>query len=206
VGAIENSIWEKVKAIWTLEAEAVSNLEYSVDREELLSVIEMIEACSESNSRVLTTGSGTSGAAAKKIAHTFSCVEVPAFFMSPTDAVHGGLGALKKGDILIAVSKGGGTEEILKLIPYVKAKGGKIIGVTENKTSKLAMECDMPLIVKTEKEADSFNMLATASTIAVIAVFDAIAVVLMQRSKFTKEQFAVIHPAGAVGKKLTSVE
>ena len=154
----------------------------------------------------MTTGSGTSGVAAKKIAHTFSCVEVPAFFMSPTDAVHGGLGVLQKGDILIAISKGGETDEILNLIPYVKAKGGKIVGVTENKTSKLAQDCDIRLIIKTEKEADSFNMLATVSTIAVIAVFDAIAVVLMNRANYTKEQFAIIHPAGAVGKKLNCVE
>jgi len=192
--------------VWALEAESVYRLEHSIEKESLLSVIEAIESCSKNNNKVLTTGSGTSGVAAKKIAHTFSCVEVPAFFMSPTDAVHGGLGVLQKGDILIAISKGGETDEILNLIPYVKAKGGKIVGVTENKTSKLAQDCDIRLIIKTEKEADSFNMLATVSTIAVIAVFDAITVVLMNRANYTKEQFAIIHPAGAVGKKLTCVE
>lgn len=198
--------WDKVKMVWSLEAESIDSLAYNIEEKALLSVVEAIEHCIKNKNRILTTGSGTSAAAAKKIAHTFSCIEVPSCFISPADALHGGLGALQKGDILIAISKGGETEEILKMIPNAKVKGGKIIGVTESNISKLAQISDIPLIIKTKKEADPFNMLATASTLSVIAVFDAISIVLMERNNFSKKQFAIIHPSGAVGKRLTCAE
>lgn len=199
-------IFEQVKYVWTTEAASVENLKNTVDLQAVASVIELIAGCKNNKGRVLTAGVGTSGAAAKKIAHSLSCVEIPAFFLSPADGVHGALGALQSDDVVIAISKGGGTEEIMKIVPAVKAKGAKLIGITENENSGLAEASDLLIKVKVDKEPDPFNMLATASTMAVIAVFDAIAISLMYYTGYKKEQFAVIHPGGAVGERLIKGE
>ena len=185
-----------------MEAGAVENLKKMIDPDAIASAVAMIADCKASGGRILTTGVGTSAAAARKIAHTLSCVEIPSFFLSPGDGVHGALGALQKGDVVIAISKGGGTDEIVRILPAVRAKGAKLIGVTEKRDSGLGKASDLIMLVKAEKEADSFNMLATASTMAVIAVFDAVAVALMEYTGYTREQFAVIHPGGAVGERL----
>jgi len=141
-------------------------------------------------------------AAAKKIAHSLSCVEVPSFFLNPCDAVHGALGSFQKNDIAILISKGGNTKEIVNLIPALKEKKALLIGVTENEKSIIATHSDLTLKVAIEREADEFNMLATTSTMTVVAVFDAVCIALMNYKGFTKEQFALIHPGGAVGERL----
>jgi D-arabinose 5-phosphate isomerase GutQ len=123
-------------------------------------------------------------------------------FLVPSDAVHGGLGLLRKEDVLVLVSKGGNTGELVRLIPACRAKGAALVAVTENPASALGEAADLTLTVRVEKEPCPFNMLATASTLAVIAVFDAICVALMGYTGYTKEQFAVIHPSGAVGDRL----
>lgn len=124
--------------------------------------------------------------------------------MSTEVAVHGGLGVLQKNDIIIALSRGGKTKEILDIIPAIKEKGAKLITVTENEESELAIAGDLILKIKIDKEADSFNMLATSSTMAILAVFDAIMVLIMTQESYKKDQFAVIHPGGAVGERLHS--
>ncbi len=159
-------------------------------------------AIAECRGKVILSGCGTSGAAAKKIAHTLCCVERPALFLTPSDAVHGELGILQRDDILILLSKGGKTAELIPLVTACKAKGALLIGVSENLDGPIARSADIYLEIKVEREPDPFNMLATASTLAVIAVFDAIAIALMEMTGFTKEQFAVIHPGGAVGERL----
>ena len=112
------------------------------------------------------------------------------------------MGSVQKGDMAILISKGGETREVVELIPPLKTKDVFTIAVTEDEGSILARECELFLKVKVEREADPFNMLATTSTMAVIAVFDAICVALIEYTGFTREKFAVIHPAGAVGKRL----
>lgn len=195
-----------VTQVWADEAQTLGALKDQVDCGSVLATIEMLHRCKTNRGRVLTAGVGTSGAAAKKIAHTLSCIEIPAFFLSPADGVHGALGAVQPGDVVIAVSKGGGTEEILKMIPALQSKGAQLIGVTENENSALAQASDILLKVRVDHEPDPFNMLATASTMAVIAVFDAIAIALMYQTGYQKEQFAVIHPGGAVGDRLLKGE
>lgn len=116
--------------------------------------------------------------------------------------MHGGLGLAQPADIAILISKGGNTREIVSLLPPLKAKQVLIIGVTENPDSAVGRAADLLLRVKVEREPDEFNMLATASTMAVIAVFDAICITLMKVTGYTKSQFAVIHPGGAVGERL----
>jgi KpsF/GutQ family protein len=198
----KEELWEIAKEVWKIEISAIEELVSTIDKDAIFRAVEMMETCKNNNGRVITMGVGTSATAARKIAHTFSCIEIPSFFLSPADSIHGGLGAVQTNDIVIAISKGGNTKEIINVIPSLKKKGIKLIGVTENEDSILGKECNLLLKVKVKREADEFNMLATASTIAVIALFDAIAVSLMKYTNYTKEQFVIIHPGGAVGERL----
>ncbi len=196
----EKQLWDKAIHVWQTGSQALSALTDHVNRKAFIECLKTIADC---EGRIVTFGAGTSAAAARKIAHSLSCIEQPAFFLSPADAVHGGLGSVQKGDVGILISKGGGTREIINLIPPLKTKGVYVIGVTENEESTLARSSDLILKVKVEREADPFNMLATTSTMAVVAVFDAICIALMEYTGYTREQFAVIHPGGAVGERLS---
>jgi D-arabinose 5-phosphate isomerase GutQ len=135
-----------------------------------------------------------------------NCIERPATFLTPSDAVHGGLGFLQKEDVLILISKGGNTGELCALIPACRTKGAAFIGVTENPESAIGRAADVCFHIRVEREPCCFNMLATASTLAVIAAFDAVCIALMAYTGYTKEQFAVIHPGGAVGHRLINNE
>ena len=143
-----------------------------------------------------------SGAAAKKIAHTLNCINRPAFFLSPSDALHGGMGVLQKDDLIIFFSKGGHTVELESMIDSCKKKGIRTVLVTETEESNLAQKSDFLLKIKIDREPDAFNMLATASTLAVIALFDAMSITLANHNGYTKEEFLVIHPGGEVGERL----
>lgn len=194
-----DEIWSKACHVWRVGAYELQRLESYVDRKAFALCVEKIAEC---KGRILTAGVGTSSAAARKIAHSLSCVERPSFFLSPGDAVHGALGAAQPGDVAILISKGGGTREIMNLVPALREKKVFVIGVTEKEDSPLAQNSDLVMKVRIEKEADEFNMLATTSTMAVIAVFDAVAIALMTYTGYTREQFAIIHPGGAVGDRL----
>lgn len=185
--------------MWRAEATAVGALARGVAPTALARCVEVLARC---RGRILVAGCGTSAAAARKIAHSLCCIERPAAFLAPGDAVHGGLGLVQRGDVVIAISKGGGTREIVDLLPTVRAKQAFLIGVTEKEDSVLARHSDLLLRVKVAREPDAFNMLATASTMAVIAVFDAVCIALMEVTGYTREQFALIHPGGAVGDRL----
>lgn len=195
---------EIMKNVWDIEIDSINNLKNRLDIDTVISVVNMVLDCKKQNGRVLTLGLGSSSIQARKIAHNFSCIEIPSFFLSTEVAVHGGLGVLQKNDIIIALSRGGKTKEILDTIPAIKEKGAKLIAVTENEESELAIASDLILKIKIDKEADPFNMLATSSTIAILAVFDAIMVLIMTQESYKKDQFAVIHPGGAVGERLHS--
>ncbi|MDR0363078.1 MAG: SIS domain-containing protein [Planctomycetota bacterium] len=194
-----NEIWDKALHVWKTGANELERLGTYIDKGVFISVVEAIADC---RGRVATAGVGTSAAAARKIAHSLCCIERPAFFLSPGDAVHGGLGAVRTGDVAILISKGGGTREIVNIIPALRTKKALIIGVTENPKSPLAENSELAVQVEIKSEADEFNMLATTSTMAVVAYFDAVAIALMARTGYTREQFAVIHPGGAVGGRL----
>lgn len=189
----------EVKRAIEIEADSIRKLTESLDEEKIIETAKALMAC---KGKVIVSGCGTSGAAAKKIAHSLCCIEIPALFLSPADAVHGALGVLQEDDILILISKGGNTSELVNLIPACRTKNATLIGVSENPDSVIARESDIYVKVKVEKEPCRFNMLATASTLAVISTFDAICIALMQMTGYTREQFAVIHPGGAVGERL----
>lgn len=196
---MNNEIDKICENVWLQQSKALKTLSGGVNKQSLNACIKLISDC---KGRVFTAGVGTSAAAARKIAHSLSCIEQSAMYLSPGDAVHGGLGAVQAGDVAILISKGGGTMEIVNLIPSLKKKEVAIIAVTEDTGSPLAEASDVVLNIKVEQEADDFNMLATTSTMAVIAVFDAVCISLMKITGFSKEQFLVIHPGGAVGEKL----
>ena len=195
----DNEILSEVRRSIAIEAESVRRLAEEMDEQ---AVLKTVKALAECKGKVIVSGCGTSAAAAKKVAHSLNCIEIPALFLTPSDAVHGGLGVLQENDILVLISKGGNTQELLSLIPACKTKKAMLIGVSENPESNIAVNSDIYLKVKVEKEPCRFNMLATASTIAVISMFDSICIALMQHTGYTREQFAVIHPGGAVGDRL----
>ena len=182
-----------------IESEAIKKL---IDDLDMSAVVKLVTLIAECKGRIVLSACGTSGMAAKKIAHSLNCIERPALFLTPSDAVHGGLGVLQKDDILILISKGGGTTELTRLIPACRKKGATLVCVTESYDSVLGREADVLLKIKVDREPCRFNMLATASTLAVISTFDAICIALMQYTNYTREQFAIIHPGGAVGDRL----
>lgn len=196
-------ILSEIRRSLTVEAQSVQRLTEDLDPEALLRVTEALAAC---RGKIILSACGTSAMAARKIAHSLNCIERPALFLTPSDAVHGGLGVLQADDVLILISKGGGTAELTRLLPACRAKKALLIAVSENPGSELAQAADIYLKVRVQREPDPFNMLATASTMAVTAAFDAICIALMQLTGYTRAQFAVIHPGGAVGERLLGRE
>ena len=191
--------WNLIEGVLRSEAEAIARLPLTLDRRAVARCVAVLDRC---RGKVITIGAGTSAAAARKVVHSLCCIERPAFFLSPADAPHGALGAVGKGDVAILFSKGGRTGEVNRILGPLQAKGAYLVAVTENASSPLARASDLVLRVGVEREADPFNLLATTSTLAVIAAFDAICVALMSRRGYTRDRFAVIHPGGAVGRRL----
>lgn len=194
----EDILYE-IRRCLRMEADSVMKQQEEIEEEAILKVAEAIRNC---EGKIILSACGTSAMAAKKIAHSLNCIECPALFLTPSDAVHGGLGVVQPNDVVILISKGGNTEELIRLLPACKTKQALVIGVSEDPDSKLAVNADIYLKIKVEREPCRFNMLATASTMAVIAVFDAVCIALMQMTGYSREQFAVIHPGGAVGARL----
>lgn len=172
--------FERAKIVWQMESRSIEKLASAVDPTSFNSVLQEIKECLRRKCRVYITGKGTSGAAGEKIAHTLCCVDIPASFISIGKGVSAAMGLLQKGDLLIVISKGGNTEEVVKLIKPCSVKGVKVVGVTSNPASQLGLKSDVMLKVSVEREVDEKNSLATASTMAMIATFDALAVCLQE--------------------------
>ena len=152
--------------------------------------------------RIMTCASGSSGIAAKKFAHSLCCIERGAMFMPPCEAVHGGLGGLKREDALVMVSRCGKTAELLPVIDVCRKKGATLIAVTENLASPLAQAADIVLALRIGRESDKYNFMATSSFVATTAIFDALLAALIEETDYTREMFGLIHPGGAVGDML----
>ena len=181
-----------------IEATAVKDV---LDKMDWVAFQKATEALSKCD-KIITCASGSSGIAAKKFAHTLCCIERPAQFLPPCEAMHGGLGAVQKGNVVVLVSRGGKTAELLPVLDVSIKKGATVIGVTENMDSPIAKQSDIVLPMHIEKESDKYNMQATSSYIATIALFDALICAVMEKTDYKKEQFALIHPGGAVGERL----
>lgn len=152
--------------------------------------------------KVVVSGMGKSGHIGNKIAATFASTGTPSFFMHPGEASHGDLGMLSTGDVFVAISNSGESSELVTLLPVVKRLGVKIIAITGNPNSSLALQANVHLLVSVEKEACSLGLAPTASTTATLVLGDALAVALLDARGFTSEQFALSHPGGSLGKKL----
>lgn len=190
--------------VFTIERDAIAHQMKTVDHGVLDRITDLMLTVKQNSKKVITAGCGTSGIAAEKIAHTLSVVEVPSFFLTPANSIHGGMGAIQKGDVAVLLTKGGNTPEILNYIPVCKAKGATIIGVTANEDSVLGKNSDILLKTVVERESCPWNLIASASVIAVISIWDAIAITVMRHNGFTKEDFLLTHPGGSVGEKLAN--
>ena len=167
--------------------------------------VDLIVRCGGSNGRVVVTGMGKSGVIAQKIAATLSSTGSPALFLHPAEAVHGDLGVLMPGDVVIALSASGETEEILRLLATLKRKGDALVSFCCNLQSTLAQASDVVLDCSVEREACGLNLAPTASTTSMLALGDALAVAVSLRKGFKAEDFAELHPGGKLGKQLAKV-
>lgn len=195
---MKSSTFEFMKASVAASRRALDALYETMDEGEFLKTLEFIL---KSNLTVLSA-CGSSGFAAKKFAHSLCCVECPAKFVPPSEAVHGGMGALKRDNLLILVSKGGKTDELIPLVSIAKAKGARIALVTANADSELAREADSVLLLPDVPESDRYGVMSTASFSATVAIFDALMMGIMEEKDYALSDFALIHPGGAVGKKI----
>jgi arabinose-5-phosphate isomerase len=196
-------VLKEAKKVLKTEADSVYKLINHIDRQFLLAVDTILAT----KGKVVITGIGKSGLVGQKIASTMTSTGTPAYYLHPSEGAHGDLGILGKDDVLIALSNSGESEEVLNIIPFVRRLGIKLIAIVGNRTSTLAKGADILIHVPVEKEACPFGLAPTASTTAELAIGDAIAVTLLLKRGFTKNDFAMFHPGGSLGKKLlTRVE
>ena len=156
--------------------------------------------------RIGAAGCGHSGIACQHFCHLMCCIERPARFISPAEAVHGATGYLQKGDVMLFASRGGKTKELLPIVDICKAKGVTIITVTENLESPLAQQADIVLKQYVNRETDKYNAQGTTSSTALCVIFHTLVTALIEETGYKNEQFAVIHPGGAVGERLNPGE
>jgi arabinose-5-phosphate isomerase len=183
------------------EAQAIHNLETRLGSSFVVA-LDIMAAC---RGKIAVTGMGKSGIICKKIAATLSSTGSPAIFLHAAEALHGDMGLLGPDDVMLALSKSGETDEILRIIEVVKRLGLQLVALTGNPQSSLARDADAHLDVSVTEEACPFDLAPTTSTAAALAMGDALAMALMERKGFRLEDFAKVHPAGAIGKKLLRV-
>ena len=185
---------------FNIESESIIKTGERMDKEQFAKAVEALAKAE----RIGAAGCGHSGIACQHFAHLMCCIERPARFISPAEAVHGAMGFIQKGDVILLVSRGGKTDELMPIIDIAKGKGATIIGVTENLESPLATKSDIVLAMAVTKECDKYNCQGTTSFIVTNAIFDALQAAVLDYTGFMNEKFAVIHPGGAVGKRLNA--
>src|SRR5713101_9267377 len=190
------------RQVLEIEAQAIRDLLPRIDAD-FERAVETLFAC---GGRVVVTGMGKSGLIGQKISATLSSTGTPSLFLHPAEAIHGDLGRIVKGDVVLAISYGGDTGEVLSLVPQVKRLGSPLVAMTGNPRSSVAQAADVNLDVSIRQEACPLGLAPTASTTAALAMGDALAMALIERRGFTVEDFAVLHPGGRLGKKLLRVE
>ncbi len=186
------------KEVIRLEAKALYSLIPRIDRR-FIRAVNLLASC---KGRVVVTGMGKSGIIGRKIAATLASTGTPSLFLHPGEAIHGDLGMIIKDDLLLAISNSGETEEIIKILPYLKRTGVKIIGLTGDSSSRLARASEVVLNVGVEREACPFGLVPTTSTTAILAMGDALAMALIEKKGVSRKDFALYHPGGNLGKRL----
>jgi arabinose-5-phosphate isomerase len=193
-----DNLLKKSKEVLEIESEAIRNLIKRIDKR----FTEAVNLLHECRGKVIVTGMGKPGIIARKISATLASLGTPSIFLHPADAVHGDLGRVAEDDCLIALSNSGQTEEILKLLSAIKKIGAKLVSLTGNMKSELAKNSDVVLDVSVEREACPLGLAPTASTTAMLAMGDALAICLAEKKGMKKEDFALYHPGGTLGRRL----
>lgn len=193
---------DSARRVLRIEADAIAALIDRLD-ERFEKAVDLLYAC---NGRVVVTGLGKSGLIGRKLAATFSSTGTPSLFLHAAEALHGDLGMLAGGDVLVAISSSGETDELIELLEAVKRLGVPLITLTAQPRSTLGMASDVVLDISVKEEACSLNLAPTSSTAAALALGDALAVVVAERHDFQQDDFAALHPGGRLGKKLRRVE
>ncbi len=191
-------ILQEAKDVLQQEARGIENLIPKLDQ----NFVNAINLIMESKGRVVVTGMGKSGHIARKISATMASTGTPAIFLHPGEAIHGDLGMVTGDDVVLAISKSGETREVLNMLPSLKRIGAKVIAIVGEHNSTLAKNSDVILDASVEKEACPLGLAPTTSTTVALALGDALAVDLLSCHHFTKDQFAIFHPGGSLGRKL----
>ena len=189
---------EQAKNAYIIEKECIEKMLDYFDEEAFSKACELLKNAP----RIGCSGCGHSGIICQHFAHLMCCIEQPARFISPAEAVHGGSGYLQKGDVMVFASRGGKTAELLPIADICKAKGVHIITITENLESALAQKADVVLKQYVNRETDKYNAQGTTSSTALAMIFHTISTALIEETGYTNDQFALIHPGGAVGARL----
>ena len=188
------------KAAYEIEYECIKGMLDYFDDDAFSAAVELLKGAT----RIGASGCGHSGIMCQHFAHLMCCIERPTRFISPAEAVHGATGFLQEGDVMLFASRGGKTGELLPILDICKRKGVKVITITENLSSPLALGADVVLKQYVNRETDKYNSQGTTSTTALGMIFHALQTALIEETDYKNEQFAVIHPGGAVGERLNA--
>jgi arabinose-5-phosphate isomerase len=189
---------KRAREVLRIEAEAISGLIKRLGKD-FQQATELLYNC---RGRVVITGMGKAGIIGQKISATLSSIGIPSLWLHPAEAIHGDLGRVIKEDVVLAISNSGETEELLRLLPTIKKIGARLISLTGNMKSTLAKNSDITLNIGVRKEACPLGLVPTASTTAMLAMGDALAIAALEKKGLKKEEFAFYHPGGNLGKKL----
>ena len=195
---MESQSLETAKNVFEIEAKVLLD---TADKMDWAAFAQAVMLLSKAD-RIAASGCGHSGIACRHFAHSMCCIERPARFLSPSEAVHGATGFLHEGDVLVVASRGGKTKELIPIIEIAKNRGAQVIAVTEELESPMAKLSDIVLPISVYRETDRFNAQGTSSFVAVTAVFDALQAAVMEETDYKGELFGLIHPGGAVGERL----
>ncbi len=195
---ISKNALEAAKNAYDIEAACINEMKDFFDDEAFSKAVELLSKAE----RIGAAGCGHSGIICQHFAHLMCCIERPARFISPAEAVHGATGYLQKGDVMIFASRGGKTKELLPILDICKAKEVKVISITENLESPLALGADVVLKQHVNRETDKWNAQGTTSTTALCMIFHALQGAVIEETGYEADQFALIHPGGAVGERL----
>ena len=197
---MKNEALKQLRAAYEIEAECIREMTEHIDEEAFGKAVDLLAGAV----RIGTSGCGHSGIACQHMSHLLCCIERPSRFISPAEAVHGATGFLAEGDVMILASRGGKTKELIPILEICKKKGVKVITVTENLESPLALGADVVLKQYVNRETDKYNSQGTTSTTSLCVIFHALQAALIEETGYRNEQFALIHPGGAVGKRLNN--
>ena len=195
---MNNETLSRMRDVFTIESECIREMESFFDEDAYSKAVELLKNAP----RIGASGCGHSGIMCRHFAHLMCCIERPARFISPAEAVHGATGFLQVGDVCVLASRGGKTKELLPIMDICKKKGVKIITITENTDSELACGAEVVLKQHVNRETDRYNAQGTTSTTSLGVIFHLLQTALIEETGYKSEQFAVIHPGGAVGERL----